>query len=114
MHNKVKRAAVAEVQKAMALAEKRALDSVSGERIKMERILMEANNNNNNSNNISNSRKYNNDNINVNDHSTSQDLSAKDQVMITKNIKTLQSLSVKFDYNKILKNCKGKLSKLED
>jgi hypothetical protein len=41
----VKRAAVAEVQKAMALAEKRALESVAGERIKMERILMEANNN---------------------------------------------------------------------
>jgi hypothetical protein len=66
----------------MALAEKRALDSVSGERIKMERILMEANNNNNNTNN----RKYNNNdniNVNVNDqHSTSQDLAAKDQVMI--------------------------------
>lgn len=62
----------------MALAEKRALDSVSGERIKMERILMEANNNNNSSN----SRKYNNDNINVNDqHSTSQEFAAKDQVI---------------------------------
>ena len=47
----MKRAAVAEVQKAMALAEKRALDSVAEERVKMERILMETNNNNNNNNN---------------------------------------------------------------
>ena len=50
----MKRAAVAEVQKAMALAEKRALDSVAEERVKMERILMETNNNNKNANAISN------------------------------------------------------------
>ena len=102
---KVKRAAVAEVQKAMALAEKRALDSVSGERIKMERILMEANNNNN----TSNSRKYNNDNINVNDlhHSTSQDLSAKDQVMITKNVKTLAKIKYSKTGNESCQNSKN-------
>ena len=56
----MKRAAVAEVQKAMALAEKRALDSVAEERVKMERILMETNNNNNNNNANANaiSNKY--------------------------------------------------------
>jgi hypothetical protein len=50
---------VAEVQKAMALAEKRALDSVSEERVKMERILLETNNNNNNNNNL----KFNSENL---------------------------------------------------
>ena len=54
----MKRAAVAEVQKAMALAEKRALDSVAEERVKMERILMETNNNNNNNNANAISNKY--------------------------------------------------------
>ena len=59
----------------MALAEKRALDSVAEERIKMERILMEANNNNNN---INNSRKYNTDEIAGSANQLSQ--AAKDQV----------------------------------
>ena len=58
----------------MALAEKRALDSVAEERIKMERILMEANNNNNNNN----SRKYNTDEIAGSANQLSQ--AAKDQV----------------------------------
>ncbi len=51
---------MAEVQKAMALAEKRALDSVTEERVKMERILLETNNNNNNNNN---NLKFNSENL---------------------------------------------------
>jgi hypothetical protein len=74
----VKRAAVAEVQKAMALAEKRALDSVAEERIKMERILMEATNNNNNNNNSGNSNnKYTSETLG---HSENVEQAAKDQV----------------------------------
>ena len=65
----MKRAAVAEVQKAMALAEKRALDSVAEERVKMERILIETNNNNNNSS------KFNSDNS-----GQPENTQAKDQV----------------------------------
>ena len=65
----VKRAAVAEVQKAMALAEKRALDSVAEERVKMERILIETNNNNNSSS------KFNSDNS-----GQPENTQAKDQV----------------------------------
>ena len=67
----VKRAAVAEVQKAMALAEKRALDSVAEERVKMERILIETNNNNNNNS----SSKFNSDNS-----GQPENTQAKDQV----------------------------------
>ena len=68
----MKRAAVAEVQKAMALAEKRALDSVAEERVKMERILIETNNNNNNS-----SSKFNSDNS-----GQPENTQAKDQVTL--------------------------------
>ena len=68
----MKRAAVAEVQKAMALAEKRALDSVAEERVKMERILIETNNNNNN-----NSSKFNSDNS-----GQPENTQAKDQVTL--------------------------------
>ena len=68
----MKRAAVAEVQKAMALAKKRALDSVAEERVKMERILIETNNNNNNS-----SSKFNSDNS-----GQPENTQAKDQVTL--------------------------------
>ena len=71
----MKRAAVAEVQKAMALAEKRALDSVAEERVKMERILIETNNNNNNNNNSSS--KFNSDNS-----GQPENTQAKDQVTL--------------------------------
>ena len=40
--SKVKRVAMAEMQRAVTLAERRALDSVTNERIKMERLLIEA------------------------------------------------------------------------
>ena len=63
----MKRAAVAEVQKAMALAEKRALDSVAEERVKMERILIETNNNNNNNN------KFNSDSVGQPDNTQTKD-----------------------------------------
>ena len=67
----MKRDAVAEVQKDMALAEKRALDSVAEERVKMERILIETNNNNNNSS------KFNSDNS-----GQPENTQAKDQVTL--------------------------------
>jgi hypothetical protein len=63
----------------MALAEKRALDSVAGERIKMERILLEANNNNiNSSSNIN--RKQSSENLELTDTQPASERAAKDQV----------------------------------
>jgi hypothetical protein len=65
----------------MALAEKRALDSVAGERIKMERILLEANNNNNINSSSSNiNRKQSSENLELTDTQPASERAAKDQV----------------------------------